>query len=83
MHVDNSDSCNVFATAVVMATYNESTDWLEGLREVLYSNKEIVRDFLAEELLIVKLVESDATYLLWIDCSKLNVKSKVLSEFLR
>ena len=25
----------------------------------------------------------DATYLLWLDCSKLNVSSKVLSEFLR
>ena len=83
MHVDNSDSCNVFATAAVIAAYNESEDWLEELREVLYENKQIVKEFLANELPVVKLVDCDATYLLWLDCSALNTPSKVLSEFLR
>ena len=83
MHIDNSDSCNVFATTAVIAAYNKSEDWLEELRKVLYSNKEIVRDFLANELPVIKLVECDATYLLWLDCSALKVTSKVLSEFLR
>ena len=83
MHIDNSDSCNVFATTAVIAAYNESEDWLEELKEVLYENKMIVKDYLASELPIVKLVQCDATYLLWLDCSALNVPSKVLSEFLR
>ncbi|MBR6992950.1 MAG: pyridoxal phosphate-dependent aminotransferase [Methanobrevibacter sp.] len=83
MHVDNSDSCNVFATAAVIAAYNDSEEWLEELREVLYENKQIVRDYLACELPIINLVECDATYLLWLDCSSLKVPSKVLSGFLR
>ncbi|WP_405304180.1 MalY/PatB family protein [Methanobrevibacter sp.] len=83
MHVDNSDSCNVFATAAVAAAYNDSEEWLDELREVLYENKQIVKDYLADELPIIKLVECDATYLLWLDCSALNVPSKVLSGFLR
>ena len=83
MHVDNSDACNVFATSAVMAAYNESSGWLDELKDVLYKNKSIVRDYLAEELPVVKLVESDATYLLWLDCSALGVSSKILSEFLR
>lgn len=83
MHIDNSDSCNVFATAAVIAAYNESEEWLDELREVLYENKQIVRDYLACELPIIRLVECDATYLLWLDCSALKVPSKVLSEFLR
>ena len=83
MHIDNSDSCNVFAESAVIAAYNESGEWLDELNEVLYSNKEIVRKYLVEELPVVKLVESDATYLLWLDCSALNVSSKILSEFLR
>ena len=81
MHIDNSDSCNVFAASAVMAAYGESEEWLDELRDVLYRNKEIVRDYLAEELPVVRLVECDATYLLWLDCSALNVASKVLSEF--
>ena len=83
MHVDNSDSCNVFATKAVIAAYNDSEDWFEELREVLYENKQMVKDYLANELPVVRLVECDATYLLWLDCCELNTQSKVLSEFLR
>ena len=83
MHIDNSDSCNVFATAAVTAAYDESEEWLEELREVIYENKQIVKDYLVNELPIIKLIECDATYLLWLDCSALNVSSKVLSGFLR
>lgn len=83
MHIDNSSSCNVFATAAVMAAYDESEEWLEELKDVLYENKHIVKEYLESELPIIKLVESDATYLLWLDCSALNVPSKVLSGFLR
>ena len=83
MHIDNSDSCNVFATAAVIAAYDESEEWLEELKEVLYENKQIVKDYLGCELPVIKLVGCDATYLLWLDCSDLNVPSKVLSGFLR
>ena len=83
MHVDNSDSCNVFATKAVIAAYNDSEDWFEELRDVLYENKQMVKDYLANELPVVRLVECDATYLLWLDCCELNTQSKVLSEFLR
>lgn len=83
IHIDNSDSCNVFATTAVRAAYNESEDWLDELREVLYENKQIVKDYLADELPVVRLIECDATYLLWLDCSALNTPSKALSEFLR
>lgn len=83
MNIDNSGECNVFATTAVIAAYNESEDWLDELREVLYENKQTVKEYLENELPIIKLVECDATYLLWLDCSALNTQSKVLSEFLR
>ena len=82
-HVDNSDSCNVFAVSAVEAAYNESEDWLEELKEVIFENKQIVKDYLEKELPVIRLVECDATYLLWLDCTSLNVSSNVLSEFLR
>ena len=83
MHIDNSDSCNVFAAAAVTAAYDDSEEWLDELREVIYENKQIVKDYLDEELPVIKLIDCDATYLLWLDCSALKVPSKVLSEFLR
>lgn len=83
MNIDNSGACNVFATTAVIAAYNESEEWLDELREVLYENKQTVKEYLESEHPIIKLVECDATYLLWLDCSALNTQSKVLSEFLR
>ncbi|MEE1129459.1 MAG: MalY/PatB family protein [Methanobrevibacter sp.] len=83
MHIDNSGSCNVFAATAVVAAYNQSEEWLEELKEVLYENKQFVKEYLSEELPVIKLVECDATYLLWLDCSELKVPSKVLSGFLR
>ena len=83
MHIDSSDSCNVFAASAVIAAYNESGEWLDELKGVLYKNKQTVKEFLAEELPVIKLVECDATYLLWLDCSAIGFKSKILSEFLR
>ena len=83
MQIDNSASCNVFATTAVITAYNESEEWLYELKKVIYENKQIVRDYLKKELPIITLVECEATYLLWLDCSNLNVSSKVLSDFLR
>lgn len=83
LHLDNSDACNVFAVSAVEAAYNESEDWLEELKKVLYENKQTVKDYLEGELPVVKLVDCDATYLLWLDCTALDVSSKALCEFLR
>lgn len=83
LHIDNSDSCNVFAVSAVESAYNESEEWLEELKRVLYKNKQTVKEFLTNELPVIKLIECDATYLLWLDCSALNVSSKSLCEFLR
>ncbi|MGN0177299.1 MAG: MalY/PatB family protein [Methanobrevibacter sp.] len=83
LHVDNSDSCNVFATSTVIAAYNDSEEWLEELKKILFENKRFVRNYLKEELPIIRLVECDATYLLWLDCSSLNISSNELSEYLR
>ena len=83
LHVDNSDSTNVFATTAVIAAYNESEEWLNQLKDEIFENKQIVKKYLKEELPIIKLVECNSTYLLWLDCSALNVPSKVLSGFLR
>ena len=82
MHIDNSDSCNVFAASAVMSAYNESEGWLEELKEVLYENKRIVKEYLANELPVIKLVECDATYLLWLDLNDTGLDWKQLDNLI-
>ena len=74
---------NAFSNISTIAAYNDSEEWVDELREVLYKNKQTVKEFLINELSIIRLVECEATYLLWLDCSKLDIGSNELSEYLR
>ena len=89
LSVDCFNHPNIFSIDATIAAY-KSEDWLNELREVLFENKMIVDEFLKSEIPEIKLVPANATYLLWLDCSKLRGEnfegcefSTSLSEFLR
>ena len=65
-------SSNAFSSIATIAAYRECEEWLDNLKEVLFKNKRIVNDFIENEIPFLKLVPSNATYLLWIDISMLN-----------
>ena len=82
LEIDDSSHINVFSIVATISAFNECEEWLNQLNEYIYQNKLLVDDFLKKELPIVKLVSSDATYLLWLDCSKMKLKSKELVEYI-
>ena len=88
LSIDCFNHPNIFSIDATIAAY-KSEDWLNELREVLFNNKMIVDEFLKTEIPDIRLVPANATYLLWLDCSKLNLGdfddsfSNALSEFLR
>lgn len=82
----NTDECgepNAFAVQAAVAAFNHGGEWLDELRQYLYENKQIVKSFLAENLSQISLVPSEATYLLWLDCSILNMDSRELAKHIR
>ena len=82
LELDDSSHINVFSIVATITAFNECEEWLNQLNEYVYKNKLLVDDFLKKELPIVELVQSNATYLLWLDCSKIELKSKQLSEYI-
>lgn len=74
---------NAFSSIATIAAYRECEEWLENLKVVLFKNKSIVNNFIEKKIPLLKLVPSDATYLLWIDISKLNLSSEIFCDFLR
>lgn len=74
---------NAFAVTAAVAAYGEGAGWLEELREYLQENRRAVGKYLAEKLPRLHLVQSKATYLLWIDCSGLRREPKGLAAFIR
>lgn len=73
---------NPFGVLALMAAYNDSEDWLDGLCGYIWGNYQALCKFIEEELPQVKITPLEATYLVWADCSGLGVKSGVLADTL-
>lgn len=71
LNTDDVAEPNAFAIQAAIAAYNDGESWLEELLQYIQRNRELVADFLKREIPQVKLVDGEATYLLWLDCSEL------------
>lgn len=80
LNTDEVAEPNVFAIQAAIAAYNEGEPWLDELLKYIQGNREIVTDFMAKEIPQIKLVESEATYLLWLDCRDYCKKRGINSE---
>ena len=60
---------NPFAPVAVKAAYNESEDWLDALNLYLYDNYQALCDYVAQNLILWRVMPLEGTYLVWIDCS--------------
>ncbi len=83
LNTDEVAEPNAFAVTAAVAAFTKGGEWLDELRAYLFENKRIVREFLENELPQVKLMPSQATYLLWLDCGAVTDRSKALAEFIR
>lgn len=83
LNTDEVAEPNVFAAVAAAAAFSRGEEWLDGLRTYVWENKKYVGEFLKNELPQIKLVPSDATYLLWLDCRGLGTGSDELCEAIR
>lgn len=71
---------NFFVIEAYKCAFNEGDDYLKQLNEYLYENKKLVKEFLETNVQEVTLIDSEATYLLWIDVSKITNDASLLVE---
>lgn len=72
-----------FAVEGSVAAYTKGGEWVDSLREYIYENKKAVREFIKSELPDISVTKSEATYLLWLDCSKITENVSKLSGYVR
>lgn len=60
---------NTLGLFAAKAAYDFGASWLDGLTDYLEKNLLLTKNFLAENLPSVKLVEPEGTYLIWLDFS--------------
>ena len=73
---------NVMGLTACKAAYKYGAQWLDELMVYLASNLTLARNFLAQELPSIRLVEPEGTYLIWLDCRALELSDKELDELI-
>ena len=81
-HTDEVAEPNVFACEATIAAWMEGKDWLKDLNHYISANKKTAQHYLKTQLPELHAVESQATYLLWIDCHVLHPFVDQFCDFL-
>lgn len=83
INTDEVAEPNAFAIEATIAAFTKGEPWLNELIEYLAENKRVVQKFIHNELPSLNIIHSDATYLLWIDCSSITKDSLEFCKFIR
>lgn len=68
LNTDEAAEPNAFAVDAAIAAFTNGAAWLDELRVYVQENKALAADYVKNEVAGVKVVPSEATYLLWLDC---------------
>ena len=84
LNTDEAAEPNSFAAEAAAAAFTQGEPWLNELRKYIFQNKKTVSEFLSAKLPEIKLVPSQATYLLWLDCGGISgFDSKEAARYIR
>lgn len=80
--INDNEVCDVnpFGVIATIAAYNEGEEWLGQLLKYIKGNYDYMKDFCERNLPDFPITKLEATYLVWMDCSKLGLKSEQLEE---
>ena len=82
MVIQETSYPNPVAGEALMAAYRNGGKWLHELKDYLYQNYQYLVDFADQYLPEIVVTPLEATYLVWLDCRKLNKTSQELSQIL-
>lgn len=80
--INDNEVCDVnpFGVLATEAAYNESEEWLSQLIDYIWGNYQFMQDYCHEHLPSFPITHLEGTYLVWMDCRKLNMKSSELER---
>jgi cystathionine beta-lyase len=83
LNTDEVAEPNAIAMEATVAAFTKGEGWLSELRSYIEENRKVAGDFIESELRSLYLVPAHATYLLWVDCSRITQDATCLCQFLR
>ncbi len=73
---------NVMGLDACRAAYEHGGPWLDELRTYLLQNLLFAREYIAQHIPGVRLVEPEGTYLIWLDFRSLGLSGKMLDDLI-
>lgn len=83
INTDEVAEPNSFSCIAAITAFTKGRPWLEELLLYIETNKQYALQYCKEYIPQVYIVPSQATYLLWIDCSSIDKDSQKLVDFIR
>lgn len=83
LYKEDVGEANFFAIEPVIASYKYGKRYNEELNEYIFNNKDYFASYIRKYIPSIHVIESDATYLIWIDISALNIDSVSFYKDLR
>ena len=81
INVNEVCDVNPFGVEALMAAYSEAgSEWLKQLNAYIAGNYRYMQEFCKERLPQFPVARLEGTYLAWMDCSALGMKSEALEE---
>lgn len=72
---------NPFNMVAFEAAYSEGDDWLNALIAYLQNTRDEAIAYIHKHLPVINVIKPQGTYLLWLDCRKLNLDDAALNRF--
>jgi len=73
---------NIMGIIACKAAYSHGDEWLTELKAYLTENLNFIRNFIAQKLPQVRLVEPEGTYLVWLDFKALGLSDRELDNMI-
>ncbi|MBE6127453.1 MAG: putative C-S lyase [Erysipelotrichaceae bacterium] len=83
INTDEVAEPNVFSCVASTAALNEGDEWLDKMNAYVAVSRKYASDYIKKEIPSLRVIDGEATYLLWVDCRKICADSRDFLAFLR
>lgn len=80
--ISGLDEPNIFGLAATEAAYNYGDEWYEAVKGYIKDNINFAKEYIETKLKGVRLVDTQGTYLIWLDCNEIGLDSKELDNII-
>lgn len=82
----NTDECgepSFLAITAATAAFTKGSDWLSEMNSYVYENKLFAEDYIKKNIHDVRMIHSEATYMIWLDAGDITKGRADLASFIR